>query len=148
VQFASIQSIATTLESSRGKPDDLSGVLRGNVHIARGGRGREEVTPELLAARIREIGQIVSRHDTGIGGAPTVDVYPGDGGSIGWGSLADEHGGIPCIEEGEYCTVLLLPRAGGGDGEIGRGLIRAAVDLNPIPAAIDNVQIASRIELH
>jgi hypothetical protein len=31
---------------------------------------------------------------------------------------------------------------------MGRGLIRAAVDLNPIPAAIDNVQLASRIELH
>src|SRR5262245_8115888 len=41
-----------------------------------------------------------------------------------------------------------LPREGGGTGEMGRGLIRAAVDLDPISAAIDNVQIASRIELH
>src|SRR5215470_18805545 len=40
------------------------------------------------------------------------------------------------------------PPRGGGVGEMGRGLIRAAVDLNPIPTAIDNVQIASRIQLH
>jgi hypothetical protein len=93
VQFAAIESIATALGASRGKPDDLSGVLRGNVHTARGGRGREDVTPELLASHIREIGKRVSGYDTGIGGAPTVDVHPGDGGSIDWGSLTDEHRG-------------------------------------------------------
>ena len=31
---------------------------------------------------------------------------------------------------------------------MGVGLIRAAVDLDTVPAAIDNVQIAGRIELH
>src|SRR2546428_10622527 len=36
---------------------------------------------------VQLLGKIVSGHDTGIGGAPTVDVHPGDGGSIDWGSL-------------------------------------------------------------
>jgi len=47
----------------------------------------------LLTLHIRELGKIVSGHDTSIGGAPTVDVHPGDGGGIGWGSLTDKHGG-------------------------------------------------------
>jgi hypothetical protein len=47
--------------------------------------------PELRALRIREIGQIVSGHNTGIGSAPTVDVHASNGGSIGEGSFADKH---------------------------------------------------------
>ena len=36
VQFTSIESITTALGSSRGKSDDLSCVLRVNIHTARG----------------------------------------------------------------------------------------------------------------
>jgi hypothetical protein len=40
IQFALIESITTALGASRGKPDDLSCVLRGNIYTARRGRGR------------------------------------------------------------------------------------------------------------
>src|SRR5262249_15006044 len=94
IQFAAIKCITTALGASGGEPDDFACVLRGNIHTARGVRGREDVTPELLTLRIREIGKIVSRHNTSIGGTPTVDMHPGQGGGIGWGSFADEHHGI------------------------------------------------------
>jgi hypothetical protein len=47
-----------------------------------------------------------------------------------------------------YLPIPDLPLCGRGQGEMGVGLIRAAVDLDTVPAAIDDVQIASRVELH